>query len=157
MNKFDIHNMEKREKMLFSSLSAHADFMVIGDATDFIKKWADSLGVEIHSTELQSIEDIRGERVIVTNVSTPYYYYKSWFSDVLDEVSAHIDKEHLILIYVDKADNRTINALKFYMENKNPENLFYGIICRDTKKKINSTINGLCFIHIWENDEDGNC
>ena len=149
--------MKEKEKLLMSSLLAHEDFIIKGDATDFIKKWADSEGVEIHSFELQSIEDIRGERVIVTNVSTPSFYYKSWFSDVLDEVNEHIDKEHLMLIYVDKADNRAINALKFYIENENPENLFYGIICRDTKKKIHSTINGLYFIHIWEEDEDCSC
>ena len=71
-------------------------------------------------------------------------------------VSEHADKKYLMLIYVDKADVRTINALKSYIENK-PENLFYGIICRDTKKKINSTINELCFPHIWEDNEEGNC
>ena len=31
------------------------------------------------------------------------------------------------------------------------------MICCDTKKIFNSTINRLCFIHIWEDNEEGNC
>lgn len=128
------------EEDLLFSLKGESDFMIEGDATDFIEKWANSKGVEILSMELHTVEDLRGERRIVAEASKSYYYHEYWWLDVVEE---HPEKKYLMLFYVEEADARAINALKSFIEHK-PENLFYGIICRDPNKRINSTINGLC-------------
>ncbi|MBR6064523.1 MAG: hypothetical protein IKP54_10265 [Bacteroidales bacterium] len=134
------NNFKKYENLLWMDLTANSDFMVEGDATSFIEKWAENKGVEILSMELHSIEDVRGERVIVSDAANPYFYYKYWWLDMAEE---HTEKKYLMLFYVEEADIRAINALKSFIELK-PENLFYGIVCRDSNKAINSTINRLC-------------
>ena len=145
---------EYEEELWFELITKHC-FWVIGDATDFIEKWASSKGVEILSMELHSIEDVRGESVIVTDatcfistrpcwrnsrgvrvvisdVANPYFCRRYWW---LDMAKDHPEKKYLMLFYVEEADIRAINALKSFIENK-PENLFYGIICRDSNKKV---------------------
>lgn len=122
--------MEKYEKMLYSQLIVSWNFMVIGDATDYLKKWAESENVELISMDLKSINDLRGERVVHNEAAIPYYDDKIWW---LEEVCNHPGKKYLMLIYADDADIRTVNALKSYVENA-PNNLIYGVIYRDSKK-----------------------
>ena len=112
--------------------------MVSGDATEFIKKWADSKDVELLSMDLHSIDDIRGERVIVTDAPTPYYYDRYWWLDMANE---HPNKNHLMIFYVEEADTRAIYALESFIEHK-PDNLFYGIINRNPDKTINYSSGG---------------
>ena len=148
MDKKNLTSYERRLMMRFQSKS---DFMIFGDATDFIKEWADSNGIEIFSVELHSKEDIQGEKVIVKDVPNPYFYHRNWWVDMVNE---HPEKNYLMLVYVEGADIEVINALKSFMENE-PDNLFYGIICRDPNKEINSTINSLCKPIIrWGEDKE---
>ncbi len=139
-DKMDINNLKEFEIRLYMELQIKFNFMVSGDATDFIKKWADSKDVELLSMDLHSIDDIRGERVIVTNAPTPYFYYRYWWLDMANE---HSNKNYLMIFYVEEADIRAVNALKSFLENK-PDNLFYGIINRNPNKIIDSTVNSLC-------------
>ena len=62
-------DLKKHEKLLWIKLVTNHCFCLNGDATDFIEKWADSKGVEILSMELHSIEDVRGERTIVSDAT----------------------------------------------------------------------------------------
>lgn len=136
----DIKNLKEFEIRLYMELQIKFNFMVSGDATEFIKKWADSKDVELLSMDLHTIDDIRGERVIVTDAPTPYYYDRYWWLDMANE---HPNKNHLMIFYVEEADIRAVNALKSFLENK-PDNLFYGIINRNPNKIIDSTVNSLC-------------
>ena len=136
----DKKNLKSYERRLLMRLQMKSDFMVLGDATDFIKEWADSNGVEIISMRLHSKDDIRGEKIIIKQNEYSHFNCRIWWLDMVNE---HPEKNHLMLIYVEEADIDAINALKSFMENE-PDNLFYGVICRDPNKEINSTINSLC-------------
>jgi len=131
--------LKKYEKSLQLKLRTSFNFLVYGDATDFIEKWANSENVEVLSMELHSIEDVRGERVIVTDAPTPYFFDRYWW---LDTVKNNPNKKHLMIFYIEEADVRTVNALKSFLEKEN-DNLFYGLICRDPNKKINSNTTHL--------------
>ena len=128
----DTSNLKEFEILLYMQLNINFNFTVSGDATDFIKKWADSEDVELLSMDLHSIDDIQGERVIVTDAPTPYFYYRYWWLDMANE---HPEKKHLMIFYVEEADLRAIYALESFIEDK-PDNLFYGIINRNPDKII---------------------
>ncbi len=134
----DTSNLKEFEILLYMQLNINFNFTVSGDATDFIKKWADSEDVELLSMDLHSIDDIQGERVIVTDAPTPYFYYRYWWLDMANE---HPEKKHLMIFYVEEADIRAIYALESFIEHK-PDNLFYGIINRNPDKTINYSLWG---------------
>lgn len=134
----DTSNLKEFEIQLYLRLNIYFNFIVSGDATDFIKKWADSEDVELLSMDFHSIDDIRGERVIVTDAPAPYYYDRCWWLDMANE---HPEKKHLMIFYVEEADIRAIYALESFIEHK-PDNLFYGIINRNPDKTINYSLWG---------------
>lgn len=133
-------NWKTYEEDLWMHLLEKSDFMIEGDATDFIEDWANSKGVEILSMNLHTVDDLRGERRMVSEASKAYVCHEYWWLDMAEEQP---EKQYLMIFYVEEAEARAINALKSFIERK-PENLFYGVICRDPNKRINSTINGLC-------------
>ncbi len=54
---YTYHIARTNQLVIFEIYRTSNNFIIKGDATDFIKKWADSKGVEILSLELQSIPD----------------------------------------------------------------------------------------------------
>ena len=84
------NNLKSYEEDLLMDLITNHHFMILGDATDFIMKWADSKGVELMSMNRHSIDDIRGEKVIVYYNSTPCSDRQNWW---LEMVAQNPDKK----------------------------------------------------------------
>lgn len=118
--------------MLFHYLSIRADFGVKGNAMPFIEAVAEKLGYKVVEEYVTSIDDLRGAPIVY---QTYFEYDSLWWQK---EIDSNKDGTTLIVFNVDFAEDRVVNALKSFIENRE-ENYFFCIITTDKNRQLERT------------------
>lgn len=142
----DITNTSTCKKRVLQYLMWCRDFMVFGDAIDFIKEHSKNAGYETVVTILKNTEDLVGKRILKRTKEGMEYV--TYFLPLQDQLRQNPEKQFLWIFIVDEAETSIINKLKSIIEQHDIngliyENFFVCVICCDKNIEINSTINDL--------------
>lgn len=112
------------------------DFLVLGDAMSFIEEVASAFEYNIVYVKLQTLDDLRGTPVNKYSEQTGlnYFEYESEWRKSID----NSQQRSLLLVNIDEADDRLVNALKSIVE-RHGEKYFVGLICADKARDMKRT------------------
>ena len=114
------------------------DIGVKGDAMQFINNVAKALDYKVVEVHIKSIEDLRGQPVIYESETTGQSYFeydKLWWQKEIDN---NANGTTLVVFNIDKANDRVVNALKSFIENRE-DNHFFCVFTTDINRDLKKT------------------
>lgn len=135
--KLNVDELNDNEYEVAEHLDTMSDFMVIGNALEWISDMAKHAGYRVIHVDLDNFDVLRGTPKIMESESGVSYYERiiPW----QEEMNLYPEDKHLIIFSIDKADPKWVNALSSFI-GKHGAKYFVCVLTNNTDYNPKNTL-----------------